>query len=26
MATPMQLAELRVISEVFDLSMEEVCV
>jgi hypothetical protein len=26
MATPMQLAELRVISEVFNLSMEEVCV
>jgi hypothetical protein len=26
MATPMQLAELRVISEVFELSMEEVCI
>jgi hypothetical protein len=26
MATPMQLAELRVISEVFNLSIEEVCI
>jgi len=26
MATPTQLAELRVISEVFNLSMEEVCI
>jgi hypothetical protein len=26
MATPMQLAELRVISDVFNLSMEEVCI
>jgi hypothetical protein len=26
MATPMQLAELCVISEVFNLSMEEVCI
>lgn len=26
MATPIQLAELRVISEVFNLSMEQVCI
>jgi hypothetical protein len=26
MATPMQLAELRVIGEVFNLSIEEVCI